>query len=75
MYRMFLIALLATAAMAEPSRLNRSQLEQARQQAEVFLLDVRNPEEIDEPGAYHIPLSQLESRLSEVPRDRLILTL
>ncbi len=75
MVRLLLISLLATAALAEPPRLNRSQFEEARQRSEVFLLDVRNPEEIDEPGAYNIPLSQLESRLDEVPKDRLILTL
>lgn len=38
-----------------------------------FMLDVREPEEWAEshmPGATLIPLGQLESRLSEVPRDR-----
>lgn len=38
-----------------------------------FLLDVRNPPEIDVesvPGAVNIPLPQLRSRLEELPRDR-----
>jgi NADPH-dependent 2,4-dienoyl-CoA reductase/sulfur reductase-like enzyme/rhodanese-related sulfurtransferase len=38
-----------------------------------FLLDVRNPPEIDVesvPGAVNIPLPQLRSRLAELPRDR-----
>ena len=38
-----------------------------------FLLDVRNPPELaveSVPGAVNIPLPQLRSRLSELPRDR-----
>jgi NADPH-dependent 2,4-dienoyl-CoA reductase/sulfur reductase-like enzyme/rhodanese-related sulfurtransferase len=38
-----------------------------------FLLDVRNPPELDVesvPGAVNIPLPQLRSRLGELPRDR-----
>jgi NADPH-dependent 2,4-dienoyl-CoA reductase/sulfur reductase-like enzyme/rhodanese-related sulfurtransferase len=41
-----------------------------------FLLDVRNPSELaveSVPGAFHIPLPQLRSRLDELPRDREIL--
>jgi NADPH-dependent 2,4-dienoyl-CoA reductase/sulfur reductase-like enzyme/rhodanese-related sulfurtransferase len=41
-----------------------------------FLLDVRDPDELDEsgklPGAVNIPLSQLRDRLGELPRDRRI---
>jgi NADPH-dependent 2,4-dienoyl-CoA reductase/sulfur reductase-like enzyme/rhodanese-related sulfurtransferase len=42
-----------------------------------FLLDVRQPEESAEgtvPGAVMIPLGQLRDRLSELPRDRQIVT-
>jgi NADPH-dependent 2,4-dienoyl-CoA reductase/sulfur reductase-like enzyme/rhodanese-related sulfurtransferase len=42
-------------------------------EGDVFLLDVRMPEEVVEqpfPGAVNIPLSQLRDRLAEVPRDR-----
>jgi rhodanese-related sulfurtransferase len=38
-----------------------------------FLLDVRNPQEIEVesvPGAFNIPLPQLRSRLNEIPRDK-----
>lgn len=38
------------------------------------LLDVRNPNELDEqgrmPGATHIPLPELKSRLAELPQDK-----
>jgi rhodanese-related sulfurtransferase len=41
-----------------------------------FLLDVRNPPELaveSVPGALNIPLPELRTRLSELPRDREIL--
>ncbi|MCZ2146580.1 MAG: hypothetical protein LC126_02255 [Bryobacterales bacterium] len=45
----------------------------------VFLLDVREPRELVEVGAVkgyvNIPLGQLESRLSEVPKDKTIVTI
>ena len=40
---------------------------------DAFLLDVRNPPEVDAeavPGAVNIPLPQLRARLEELPRDR-----
>jgi len=43
-----------------------------------FLLDVRNPQELEVesvPGAFNIPLPQLRSRLGELPRDREILVI
>jgi rhodanese-related sulfurtransferase len=46
--------------------------------ADVFLLDVRTPEELKEhgmiAGAVNIPIDQLPARLSEVPRDKEIIT-
>jgi rhodanese-related sulfurtransferase len=42
-----------------------------------FLLDVRTPGEFSPghaEGAVNIPISQLEGRLSELPRDRIIIT-
>lgn len=49
------------------------------QPGKVFFLDVREPFEIKQLGSVkgymNIPLSQLESRLTEVPKDKLIVTL
>jgi rhodanese-related sulfurtransferase len=45
---------------------------------DVVVLDVREPNELEETGtvkgAIHIPLGQLESRLGELPKDKVILT-
>lgn len=45
----------------------------------VFFLDVRTAEEIAKLGSVkgykHIPLGELEGRLNEVPKDKLIVTL
>ncbi len=42
--------------------------------AEVFLLDVRRPEELEQIGTikgyHHIPMDQLETRMSEIPKGR-----
>jgi rhodanese-related sulfurtransferase len=44
---------------------------------DVFFLDVREPNELEETGTLkgyvNIPLGQLESRLKEVPKDKRIL--
>lgn len=44
----------------------------------LFFLDVREPKELEELGTIkgytNIPLAQLESRLSEIPKDKLIVT-
>ncbi len=44
----------------------------------LFFLDVREDEEIKELGSIagyvHIPIGQLESRLNEIPKDKLIIT-
>jgi hypothetical protein len=45
----------------------------------IFFLDVREPKEIEDLGSVegyvNIPLGQLESRLNEVPKDKLVITL
>jgi len=45
----------------------------------IFFLDVREPEEIKQLGSVkgyvNIPISQLEARLNEVPKDKVIVTL
>jgi rhodanese-related sulfurtransferase len=44
----------------------------------IFFLDVREPKEIDEQGTLkgyvNIPIGELEKRLSEVPKDKVIVT-
>jgi rhodanese-related sulfurtransferase len=49
------------------------------QPGKVFFLDVREPDEIAKLGSVkgyvNIPLGQLERRLGEVPKDKLIVTL
>ena len=49
------------------------------QKDKIFFLDVRTPAEIESLGSVkgyvNIPLDQLESRLNEIPKDKLIVTL
>lgn len=46
---------------------------------DIFLLDVRNPDELPEQGAIEgytlIPIDELADRLDEVPKDKKILTI
>lgn len=46
--------------------------------ANLFFLDVREPKELEELGTIkgyvNIPLSQIEKRLAEVPKDKLVIT-
>ena len=59
-------------------KLTTEELEKALEKKDVFFLDVREPKEIVEHGSIkgyvNIPLGQLENRLSEVPKDKLIIT-
>lgn len=45
---------------------------------QVFFLDVREPKELEELGTLdgyvNIPLGQIEKRLSEIPKDKAIIT-
>ena len=50
-------------------------LDRLAQGEEVFLLDVREPDEVEEwayPIGVNIPLGQLGARVGELPRDRTI---
>lgn len=49
-----------------------SQLSKLVEEQEVFILDVRNPDEFNfcAIGGLNIPLGELEHRLDEIPRDR-----
>ena len=65
----------AAAPAAEPSRYDPEDLKKRLDAGEdVFLLDVRRPEELEENGAiegyHHIPVDQIEARMSEIPKDR-----
>ena len=64
--------------MTEDMRIKADDIDAVMKNPKVFFLDVREPKEIEELGGYegyvNIPMSQLESRLGELPRDRPILT-
>ena len=67
------------AADKQPKKLSDADLEKLLQdEKNLFFLDVREPKEIQELGSIkgyvNIPLGQLESRLSEIPRNKLIVT-
>jgi hypothetical protein len=48
------------------------------EKGEVFFLDVREPKELEELGTFegyvNIPLGQIEARISEIPKDKAIIT-
>jgi predicted sulfurtransferase len=64
--------------MSEDKRVKAEDIDSVMQDGKVFFLDVREPKELEEFGTYegyvNIPMSQLESRLGELPKDRPILT-
>ena len=64
--------------MSEDMRVKAEDIDAVMADGEVFFLDVREPKELVEFGSYegyvNIPMSQLESRLGELPKDRPILT-
>jgi hypothetical protein len=64
--------------MSEDMRVKAADIDSVMQDGKVFFLDVREPKELEEFGSYegyvNIPMSQLESRLGELPKDRPILT-
>jgi hypothetical protein len=64
--------------MNEDRRVKAEDIDSVMQDGKVFFLDVREPKELEEFGTYegyvNIPMSQLESRLGELPKDRPILT-
>ena len=66
-----------TAETAPPPRIKAADLDKLMQE-EALLLDVREPKELEELGTLegyvNIPIGQLEQRLDELPRDRLIVT-
>lgn len=69
-----------TVLAAPPAReLSPAELSKLLEKREnLFFLDVREPEEIRQLGSVkgyvNIPLAQLERRLAEIPRNKLIIT-
>jgi rhodanese-related sulfurtransferase len=72
----------ATPAPAQETPAKRLTPEEVKELAsrgqKYFFLDVREPKELEElgtlPGYVNIPLGELEKRLSEVPKDTLVVT-
>jgi membrane-bound lytic murein transglycosylase B len=64
--------------MDESHRIQADQIDKLLAEGKVLLLDVREPKELAELGtledSVNIPIGQLEKRLHELPKDRLILT-
>ena len=64
--------------MSEDMRVKAEDIDAVMQDKKIFFLDVREPKELQEFGSYegyvNIPMSQLESRMAEIPKDRPILT-
>jgi hypothetical protein len=57
-----------------PDRVSLEEFKALRAAGKIFVLDVRIGAATKIKGATYIPLDQLESRLSELPRDREIIT-
>ena len=59
-------------------RVQADEIDTYIREKKVFFLDVREPKEIEELGTlegyYNIPIGDLEKRLGELPKDKLILT-
>jgi len=66
------------AAPTDQKRIEAQEIDRVLAEADALLLDVREPEEIEELGTIegyvNIPIGELESRLDELPRDKTILT-
>ncbi len=66
------------AAAPEQNRIEANDIDRVLAESDALLLDVRDPEEIEELGTIegyvNIPIDELESRLGELPRDKTILT-
>jgi predicted sulfurtransferase len=71
-------AFAAASEKAAPKKLTPEEVREYLDSGKVFFLDVREPEEIRTlgtlPGYVNIPVSELEKRLREIPKDKLIIT-
>jgi rhodanese-related sulfurtransferase len=83
----FAVVTLALVAVATPllaqtpdsaRRVDPANIDALIADGKTVVLDVREPNELEETGtvkgAIHIPLGQLEARLGELPKDKVILT-
>ena len=73
------LSLGACAASAQEKNLSADELKKLLEnEKNLFFLDVREPKELQDLGTIkgyvNIPLGQIESRLSEIPKDKLIIT-
>ena len=70
---------LLQAADEKTKQLSAEEVEQALRDGKAFLLDVREPQELVEFGSIkgyvNIPIGQLESRMNEIPKDKVVVTL
>jgi rhodanese-related sulfurtransferase len=76
----FAVFALACAQSNAPKTISADELEKLLERKDgLFFLDVREPGEIERLGSVkgyvNIPLGQLEARLKEIPKDKLIVTL
>ena len=62
----------------EEKKLSADELKELIEKKDVFFLDVREPKELEELGTIkgyvNIPLDQLEKRIAEVPKNKLIVS-
>lgn len=78
--RLLLVALSSIMCVTaqDVKKLTQEEIEEALEKKNVFFLDVRDPKEIASLGTLegyvNIPLPELESRLKEIPKDKLIIT-
>lgn len=64
----------ASAQQVPADRITVEEFKRLRAAGKVYVLDVRYSIDSKIKGATHVPLDMLESRLSELPRDREIVT-
>jgi rhodanese-related sulfurtransferase len=68
----------AQAPAGKAKKLSPDEVKTLLERKDIFLLDVREPKELQESGTLkgytNIPIGQLESRWQEVPKDKVILT-
>jgi rhodanese-related sulfurtransferase len=70
---------LNTLSAQEIKKLTADDLKQYLQEGKYYFLDVREPSELEQYGSVkgyvNIPLGQVEKRMSEIPKDRTIVTM